>query len=149
MISRRSRQFFFLSIEKVHGILGGLQTGCKTRGINRTRHPMRGVPAVAQRNQRHLWSAGTQVQSPAWQSGLRIPHCHSCGIGHSCGSDLIPGPGTPPAVGWPKKRRRRRKKKKKPMRGDVSNTFGLFPIAALTNSVAEISTHLFSYNSGV
>ena len=27
-------------------------------------------------------------------SGLRIWHCHSCGIGHSCGSDWIPGPGT-------------------------------------------------------
>ena len=34
-----------------------------------------------------LWSAGTQVQSLAQCSGLRIWHCHS----NSCGSDLIPG----------------------------------------------------------
>ena len=29
-----------------------------------------------------------------WRSGLRIWHCHSCGVGHSCGSDSIPGLGT-------------------------------------------------------
>ena len=28
------------------------------------------------------------------QHGLRIRHCCSCGVGHSCGLDLIPGPGT-------------------------------------------------------
>ena len=27
-----------------------------------------------------------------WAKGIR--HCHSCGVGHSCGSDSIPGPGT-------------------------------------------------------
>ena len=27
-------------------------------------------------------------------SGLRIQHCRSYGIGHSCSSDSIPGPGT-------------------------------------------------------
>ena len=26
-----------------------------------------------------------------WHSGLRIQHCHSCGLGHNYGSDLIPG----------------------------------------------------------
>ena len=26
--------------------------------------------------------------------GLRIQGCHSCGVGHSCGSDSISGPGT-------------------------------------------------------
>ena len=26
-----------------------------------------------------------------WHSGLRIQCCCSCGIGHSCGSDLLPG----------------------------------------------------------
>ena len=25
--------------------------------------------------------AKAQVQSPAWHSGLRIWHCHSCGVG--------------------------------------------------------------------
>ena len=38
----------------------------------------------------------------AWHSGLRIQHCSSYGLGCSCGSDLIPSPGTPYAVGWPK-----------------------------------------------
>ena len=44
-------------------------------------------------------SAGTRVQSPAWHGGLRIPRCHSFGLGHDHGSDLIPGPGTPCATG--------------------------------------------------
>ena len=50
---------------------------------------------MVQWNQQSLCSAGTQIQSLAWYSGLRIQHCHSCGIGCSCGSDLIPGPGIP------------------------------------------------------
>ena len=32
-----------------------------------------------------------QVQSPAWHSSRRIPHCCSCRLGHNCSSDLIPG----------------------------------------------------------
>ena len=31
---------------------------------------------------------------PLWHSGLRIWQCHNYGIGCSCGSDSIPGPGT-------------------------------------------------------
>ena len=38
--------------------------------------------------------AGVQVPSPAQCTGLRIWHCYRCGMGCSCGSDLIPGPGT-------------------------------------------------------
>ena len=45
---------------------------------------------------------GTQVQFLAQPSGLRIQCCCSCGLGLSCSSDLIPDPGTPYAVGWPK-----------------------------------------------
>ena len=42
-----------------------------------------------------------QVQSPAQHSpGLRIRHCISC----NCGSDLIPGLGTPYVMEWPKKK---------------------------------------------
>ena len=44
-----------------------------------------------------------QVRSPAWHSGLRIWSCHSCRVGGNCDSDLIPGLGTPCAVGKPKK----------------------------------------------
>ena len=34
----------------------------------------------------------------------RTQHCCSCSLGHNCISDLIPGPGTPCAVGWPRKK---------------------------------------------
>ena len=42
------------------------------------------------------------VQSPTWYSGLRIQHCHNCGIGCDCSSDLILGLGAPYATGQPK-----------------------------------------------
>ena len=44
-----------------------------------------------------------QVRSLAQHSGLRIQCCHSCGKGRDCGSDLVPGPGTPYTMGQPKK----------------------------------------------
>ena len=31
---------------------------------------------------------------PTQQSGLRVWHCHSCGVGPNCGWDLTPCPGT-------------------------------------------------------
>ena len=34
----------------------------------------------------------------------------SCGIGPNCGSDLIPGPGTPYVVGGKKKKKKKKKK---------------------------------------
>jgi len=37
-------------------------------------------------------------------SGLRIYCCRSCGLGGNCSSDLIPGPRTPYAKGWPKRK---------------------------------------------
>ena len=61
-----------------------------------------GVPAVLQRDQQLLGSVGTQVQSPAQHSGLGIWCCRSYGLGLDCGSDLIPGPGTPYISGKPK-----------------------------------------------
>ena len=59
-----------------------------------------GVPTVVKRDRWHLGSTGSQVHSPAW---------HSCGLGHDCGLDLIPGPGTPYAEGWPKMKKKRKK----------------------------------------
>ena len=50
---------------------------------------------MAHQDQHHLGSAGTQVQSLAQHSGLRIWCCHSCSLGHNCSSYLIPGQGTP------------------------------------------------------
>ena len=58
---------------------------------------------MAQQNTRCLGSFGTQVQSPAQCSGLRIHHCCRCGLGHNCDLDLIPGLGTPYAAWQPKK----------------------------------------------
>ena len=46
-----------------------------------------------------------------WHSGLRIWHCLSCGIGHSCSSDLIPGPGTSICCGWSQKKTNKNTKK--------------------------------------
>ena len=46
---------------------------------------------MAQQDQQHLGSPQTQVQSPAWYSGLRIQHCCSCCLGRSWDLDLISG----------------------------------------------------------
>ena len=46
------------------------------------------------------------IPSPAqWVKGSC---CHSCGVSRNCGSDLIPGPGTPYAGGRPKKKKKKR-----------------------------------------
>lgn len=47
------------------------------------------------------WNSGS---IPARQVRLRIQHCHSCGLGGNCSSDLIPVPVTPYAMGQPKRR---------------------------------------------
>ena len=65
------------------------------------------VPAVTQQDGQRQWSAGMRVQSLAWYSGLRTWHCYNCGIFHNCSMDLIPGPGTPYAMGWTKKEKKR------------------------------------------
>ena len=67
---------------------------------------------MVQRDQQRLWNAGTRVQSPAPGSGLRACCCHGCGAGCDCGLDLIPGLGTPYAMGQPEKKKAKKKKKK-------------------------------------
>jgi len=42
-----------------------------------------------------------------WHSGLKIQHCHSCGIGCSSSSDSIPGPGTSICCGYSQKRKKK------------------------------------------
>ena len=64
-------------------------------------------PAAAAPIQPSAWelscAAGTAVKKQTnklkeefllWYSGLKIRYHHSWGVGHSCGLDLIPGPGT-------------------------------------------------------
>ena len=34
-----------------------------------------------------------------WPRELRVQHCHYCGLGHYCGTGLIPGPENPHAMG--------------------------------------------------
>ena len=64
---------------------------------------------MAQQDQQRVCNAGIQAQSLARHSGLRIPYCHSRGIDCNCVSDLIPGPGTLYATGWPKKKKNENK----------------------------------------
>ena len=49
------------------------------------------------------------LEFPLWYNGLRIRHCHSCGVGHSCRWDSVPGLGTPYAVGTTRKKKKIRK----------------------------------------
>ena len=55
----------------------------------------------------HDWPSPAQP-GPARHTGLRIWHCHSCSIGCNCGS-VIPGLGTPYAMGEPKKKKKKKK----------------------------------------
>lgn len=64
-------------------------------------------------------AAGSHVQSLAWYSELRIWHCHNYSIGHKCGSDLIPGRGTPYVM------KQLKKKKKKFQRFILQNHYCL------------------------
>ena len=70
--------------------------------------PARGIAAVVQKDRCYLGSARWRVWSLARHSGLRIWHCHSCGLhcnwGSGCGRDsnLFPGLETPCVLGWPK-----------------------------------------------
>ena len=75
------------------------------------KHMISGVPAMVQWNWWCLGSTGSQVQSLAQHSGLRIQRCFSCGLGHDCRSDLISGLGIPYASGRPKKKKKKKKKK--------------------------------------
>ena len=55
------------------------------------------------------WDTGS-VPSPAqW---VKDHHWGSCGLDCSYGSNLIPGLGTPYALGWPKKKKKKKKKEK-------------------------------------
>ena len=53
-----------------------------------------------------------QVWSLTQHSGLRILHCCSCGIGHKCSLDLIPGQ---------KEKKWKKKKKKSPLSQEIPN----------------------------
>ena len=69
-----------------------------------------GLSTVVQCDWCCLYSSEMKVQSLAWHSGLRIWHCCSCSVDPHCSLDLIPGPGTPYALGQPKKEEEEKKK---------------------------------------
>ena len=80
------------------------------RGLLMSRNGPPGVPTVAQQDQWRLCSTRTQVHSPARCSGFRVRHCCRWDKGHNCGYDLFPGPGTPDAVGRPKRKKKKKKR---------------------------------------
>ena len=90
---------------------------------------------MAQQDWQCLWSTGTQVQSLAPHSGLRIQHGWSCGIGCNCGWDLIPGLRTPYVAGQPKKKRKETKKQQQQHK--VLNE---------TNQINQIKSKLLTFN---
>ena len=83
-----------------------IQGAQRTPSRTNTKNKSFGVPAVVQWNWQQLWSSGTQVQSPAHHSRLRIQRCCKCSV------DLIPGLGTPYAMGWPEKKKKKKKSNK-------------------------------------
>ena len=88
----------------MHSFKPGVNFGVFGQCIQAMKIIKLGVPTVAQWDQKHLWSAGTQVPSPAGHRGLRT--C-SCSTGYNCSSYLLPGPGTPYAVGQPKTKKKK------------------------------------------
>jgi len=65
---------------------------------------------MAQWDQRCLGSAGSQVQSLAGHSELKIPSqcCPRCSLGCDCGLDLIPGLGIPYSMRQPKMKKKKK-----------------------------------------
>ena len=69
---------------------------------------------------RCLGSAGSQVRSSDPHRGSRIRRCCSCSLGCDCGSDLIPDPETPYAVGQPTMKKKKKSQEVKTQRGTVA-----------------------------
>lgn len=69
------------------------------------------VPAVAQWDWQHLWSAGTLLQSLPGTMRYRIQRCCSCGVGRNDSSDRILSLGIPYAVGAARKEKKGKKRK--------------------------------------
>ena len=69
-----------------------------------------------------LVSVALRAQPLAQHGGLKIPCCHccSCGVGHSYGSDSVPGPGTSICQGCSQK-----KQTKQNQTNTTQNSFGV------------------------
>uniref|UniRef100_A0A4X1SIE7 Large ribosomal subunit protein uL5 N-terminal domain-containing protein n=1 Tax=Sus scrofa TaxID=9823 RepID=A0A4X1SIE7_PIG len=55
----------------------------------------------------------SKEEAMRWFYGLRILHCHCCGLGCCCGMGSISGPGTLYASGTAKKQPKKKKKRRK------------------------------------
>ena len=111
-----------------------------------------GVPTMAHGAQRCLCSAGTQVPSQAWHSGLKIWCSHNHSTGHNWDSDLIPSLGTPYTVGLPKKKKKENKHNKNPhiVHFSVSEKFFFYVHKNLhTNMVPLTATHNPTFQNSV
>ena len=95
---------------------------------------------MVQQDRWHLWSAGTQVQSPAQHSGLRIWCCCSYGLGSNCGSDQIPGPRTFICQGVAKKEKKKKKKRNIKSSSQTFTYLGMVYIKASERCALQILT---------
>ena len=68
---------------------------------------MLGGPAVAHQDQQRLGSAEMQVRFLAQHNGLRIHVLPQLWPSSKFGLDMIPGPGTPYASGWPTRKKKK------------------------------------------
>ena len=50
-----------------------------------------GIPVMAQQVKNLVLSLSGAGSVPAWCSGLKIQHGHSCNVGHSCTLHSVPG----------------------------------------------------------
>ena len=88
---------------------------------------------------------------PLWHSELRIPHCSSCGGGHSYGSDSILGPVNSECQGCSQNRQ---KKKKKFDLSDLGKRVRLFltrcsaAFRRLTHTFSAVNTHFCAFAQG-
>ena len=68
-----------------------------------------GLPSMRSENRQTAREGDTAF--PWWHSGLRIQHCHCCGLGCCCGRRWIPGPRTSACHGCGKKKRERERER--------------------------------------
>ena len=105
-----------------------------------------GVPAVAHGIGRVSIVPGYRFCPQLSTVGSRILCYHSCiVIGYNCSSDLIPGPGTPYAMGWPKKKENKQTKTQKIWTTRTSGSGDWAGCAPASHSLCHLGEHLIPH----